>query len=203
MAELAITKNTEELERLEEVIQKNLGAFYEVGRALAEIRDRGYYRDVLGFETFEAYCKAKWDMTKRYAYDLISSSSVVKTISSEPMVHPPANERQCRPLARLEPTQQREAWQQAVDTAPEGKVTAAIVAKVVKEMTAPEKPMEPIKPKQKEVKKSGELISEEFKAVWEALFQEIKNAKLLKWKTTSKEAALQYVNVLIDVITIK
>jgi hypothetical protein len=48
-----ITKNTAELERLEGAIQNDIGSFYELGHALAEIRGQGYYRDVLGFETFE------------------------------------------------------------------------------------------------------------------------------------------------------
>jgi CHASE3 domain sensor protein len=51
-------------------------------------------------------------------------------------VNTPANEYQIRPLVKLSPDQQREAWQQAVATAPDGKVTAAHVAKIVKEMTA-------------------------------------------------------------------
>lgn len=37
----------------------------------------------------------------------------------------PTHESQLRPLSRLEPEQQQEAWQKAVDIAPEGKVTAA------------------------------------------------------------------------------
>jgi hypothetical protein len=155
MAELAIIKNTAELERLEGVITRNLQSFYEVGRALAEIRDRGYYRDVLGFETFEGYCKAKWDFAGNYARRLIASAETVDNIKNVPIGTTPATESQCRPLARLEPDQQREAWQQAVDTAPEGKVTAAIVAKVVKEMTAPTTKEEAkefkIEPKGKEV----------------------------------------------------
>lgn len=69
--ENAITKNLVELEQLESIIQKNIGAFYEVGRALMDIRARVLYRDVLGFETFEAYCKAEWDFNRRYAYYLI------------------------------------------------------------------------------------------------------------------------------------
>jgi phage N-6-adenine-methyltransferase len=144
MAELAITKNTEELERLEGVITRNLQSFYEVGRALAEIRDRGYYRDVLGFETFEEYCKQKWDMGRSYAYSLMDSATVIENVRHGGQVeNAPTNERQTRPLARLEPDQQREAWAEAVETAPEGKVTAAIVAKVVKEMTAPPKFADP------------------------------------------------------------
>lgn len=37
----------------------------------------------------------------------------------------PANERQARPLSRLEPDKQREAWQRAVETAPDGRITAS------------------------------------------------------------------------------
>lgn len=66
--EVAITRNTAELERLEGIIRRNLQSFYEVGSALREIRDKGLYRDVLGFDTFEAYCKAKWDMKRTYAF---------------------------------------------------------------------------------------------------------------------------------------
>jgi len=95
-----------------------------------EIRDKAYYRDVLGFETFEAYCKEKWDINRAHAYRLIDSAMVIETVS--PMGdRVPENERQTRPLARLEPEQQREAWQKAVETAPEGRVTAAHVSKVV------------------------------------------------------------------------
>lgn len=46
-------------------------------------------------------------------------------------------------------------------------------------------------------------MSAEFKAAYEALFMEIQKEKKSKWKTTSKEAAFKYVNVLIDVITIR
>ena len=54
------------------------------------------------------------------------------------------------------------------------------------------KPPKPIEPK----------ISEEFKLAYEGMLREIKNAKALKWKTTSKRAALKYVGILKDVIII-
>lgn len=135
--ELAIVRNREELAKLEEVIQRNIGAFYEVGRALMEIRDKGLYKDVLGFDTFEAYCKERWDMSKMHAYRLMDSFKVVEAVKSNQLVTP-QTESQTRPLARLEPDQQRIAWKQAVETAPEGKVTAAHVYKIVKGMTEPE-----------------------------------------------------------------
>jgi hypothetical protein len=49
----------QDLETLESAIRKNLSSFYEVGRALLEIRDRKLYCDVAGHETFEAYCRAE------------------------------------------------------------------------------------------------------------------------------------------------
>jgi len=117
---VAITKNTAELERLEGIIRRNLQSFYEVGRALMEIRDSGLYRDVLGFDTFEAYCRERWDFTRSYAYRLMDSASVIEVVSPIGDIKP-TNESQTRPLARLEPDQQREAWAKAVETAPEGK----------------------------------------------------------------------------------
>ena len=59
-------------------------------------------------------------MTRMYAHYLIGSASVVENVNN--CLQTPVTESQCRPLARLEPAQQREAWQKAVDTAPEGKV---------------------------------------------------------------------------------
>lgn len=131
----ALTRNTADLERLEGIITRNLQSFYEVGRALMEIRDRELYRDALGFPTFESYCKAKWSFTRQTAYQFIDSAKVIENVSD--CLQKPSNEYQTRPLARLTPEKQREAWKEAVETAPEGKVTAAHVYKIVKGMEEP------------------------------------------------------------------
>lgn len=55
----------------------------------------------------------------------------------------PKSVSQLRPLTTLEPDQQREAWQRAVETAPNGKVTAAHVESVVNEYRRPEPLPEP------------------------------------------------------------
>ena len=133
--EVVIAKNKQELERLEGVIQENIGAFYEVGMALMKIRDQKYYHDVLGFKTFEEYCKSKWDFASNYARRLIASAETVENIKSVPMGTIPQTERQARSLARLGADQQLIAWQKAVETAPDGKVTGAHVYKIVKGMT--------------------------------------------------------------------
>jgi hypothetical protein len=90
---------------------------------------------VLGFETFEAYCKAKWDFTGNYARKLITSAETVDNIKTGTTGTVPATERQTRPLLVLPPAQQLIAWQKVVDIAPEGKVTTAYVTKIVREMT--------------------------------------------------------------------
>jgi hypothetical protein len=107
-------------------------AFYEVGCALAEIRDKGYYKDVLGFATFEEYCKAKWDFSRRNAYYLIDAAIVVDNVNN--CSQKPTTESQARPLARLEPEQQRNVWEKVVETAPEGKITASFISKITKRM---------------------------------------------------------------------
>lgn len=137
--EKTIIINTTDLARLEGVIQKNIGAFYEVGKALMEIRDKELYKLKNGgdYQTFESYCKGVWDMGRAYAYRLMDSANVVDTVSPNGQ-QIPKNERQARALLSLPSEQQTPAWQQAVSTAPDGKVTAAHVTKIVKQMTTKE-----------------------------------------------------------------
>lgn len=60
-------------------------------------------------------------MSKMHAYRLMDSCKVIEVLKSNQLVTP-VTEYQTRPLSKLEPDQQREAWQKAVETAPEGKV---------------------------------------------------------------------------------
>jgi len=59
-----------------------------------------------GYDTFERYCKERWDMSRPRAYQLIDAVMIKDNLST--MVDIP--ERQLRPLARLEPQQQVKAW---------------------------------------------------------------------------------------------
>lgn len=126
---------THDLERYEAVIASGLQTFIEVGTALMEIRDRKLYRAEFG--TFEGYCRERWNLTDRRARQLMSAADVVSNIETGTTVPKPETERQARPLARLEPPQQRIAWERAIETAPGGKVTAKHVESVVSEMTGP------------------------------------------------------------------
>lgn len=116
-----------ELERLEGIIERGLQTFYEVGAALLTIRDGRLYRETHG--TFEDYCRGKWGMTHRHANRMIEASAIVAHLG--PMGPIPSSERQARELAGLEPDEQREVWRKAVETAPNGKVTAAHIRSIV------------------------------------------------------------------------
>lgn len=134
---LSVTEVTR-LESLEATINAGMQTFVDVGSALLEIRDSRLYRHE--FNTFDDYCRDRWGMVQRHANRLISAAEVA--IHLGPMGLIPASERQARPLTVLEPDAQREAWQRAVDTAPNGRITAAHVQSVVDEMTADDEPDE-------------------------------------------------------------
>lgn len=130
------------LAQQEAIIERGLQTFYEVGTALVTIRDQRLYRQE--HTTFDDYCQSRWGMARRTAYQLIDAAGVVENVRHGAQILP-SNERQARPLAALPPEQQAEAWQEAVDTAPGGKITAAHVTRIVEQRTAP-----PPDPKQDE-----------------------------------------------------
>jgi ParB family chromosome partitioning protein len=74
-------------------------------------------------------------MVSRQANRLIAAAQV--TTNLRPIGLIPATESQARPLTTLEPEAQREVWQRAVETAPNGKVTAAHVQTVVNHYRTP------------------------------------------------------------------
>ena len=195
--EVVITQNMQELERLEGIIRENVASFYELGHALAEIRDKRYYRDVLGYETFEAYCKAKWDFSRSYAYRLIESANVIDVVSPIGDIKP-TTESQTRPLVLLPADQQLIAWQKAVETAPDGKVTAAHVYKIVKRMMNPSPPKQVPKTKARTIIHE-EPVSAEFQRAFDQMDIELKNARAMKWRTTSHKAAIGMMQILLTI----
>jgi hypothetical protein len=123
-----------DLVRYETVIERGLQTFYDVGEALLAIRDQRLYRAT--FATFEAYCRERWGMAASRARQLISAAEVVRDVGSVTTVTL-LNEAQARPLAAVPPAERADVWQEAVATAPNGKMTAAHVADVVQRHIAP------------------------------------------------------------------
>lgn len=124
----------------EAVIERGLKTFTDVGNALLEIRDSKLYRAEFG--TFEDYCRERWAMSRPRAYQLIEAAETVSGLSTIVDILP-KTESQARPLAKLEPEQQREVWQQVIDTAPMGIITAAHVQKTVDDFIAPQQAAAP------------------------------------------------------------
>lgn len=130
MTELAPAMSRAEFDAAEIVVETGIRTFVNVGLALAAIREGFGYRYV-GFSTFEAYLLQRWEMSRQRAYQLMDAAQVVSTIVDSP---PPLHEGQAREMVRLmreHPDEVDEAWTEAFETAPGGKLTAAHVAEVV------------------------------------------------------------------------
>lgn len=148
MNALAKTEQSE-LAACEEVIERGRGTFIEVGNALLKIRDGKLYR--VTHRTFELYCQERWEMSRKHAHRMIESAGVVANLTpigdkslrpqiehlnnpatwKTPNAYTPKSESVIRPLTKLPPAAQQEVWHEAVETAPEGKVTARHVEKVI------------------------------------------------------------------------
>ena len=120
-----------ELERCEVVIKQGLETFVEVGQALMLIREKKLYRVEYG--TFKDYCEEKWGFKERRVYELMNSSKVIDNLENCAIAQVlPQNESQARPLTKLEPELQAEAWQKTVEQHGEN-ITQKKVEEVVKE----------------------------------------------------------------------
>ncbi|MCL1472831.1 MICOS complex subunit MIC60 [Argonema antarcticum] len=118
------------LEELEAIVEQGLQTFYEVGKALDEIREKKLYRET--HKTFEDYCKEKWGIARRRAYQFIDAAHVLQNLCTNG-TQIPKSERQVRPLTGLSPELQLELWQEAVASAPNGIPTGAAVQRLVDE----------------------------------------------------------------------
>lgn len=120
----------ERLTELETVIERGLQTFVEVGNALMEIRDSRLY--LAEHDTFEGYCRDRWGMSRPRAYQLMDAAETINILSTNGIQNLPTRERQARPLVGLTPEQQIEAWETALDTAANRKITAAHVGEIAK-----------------------------------------------------------------------
>jgi hypothetical protein len=119
-------KQTERLVELEGFAQKS---FQIIGMALREIRDNKLYRET--HSTFETYCEERWGITYRRVNQLIVADEVSQNLGT---IVP---ESHARVLAVIEDSErQREVYQLAVKTAPDGNLTAAHIKETVEAMEA-------------------------------------------------------------------
>lgn len=141
MTELA-TVEARRLSELEGVVDSGLRTFVDVGNALAEIRDSRLYRD--GFDTFEAYCSARFDLSRPRVYQLIDAALVVDAVSTNVDIAAPASESVARELAPLRgaPAVVAEVWERVTE-AHGPKPTAREVREVVQTYKTGDAPAPP------------------------------------------------------------
>ncbi|MEH2178724.1 hypothetical protein [Nostoc sp.] len=132
--------------------QKVERAFYEAGKALMELRDRRLYRST--HKTFEDYCRDKFGHSRQQSNYLIAAADVYENLTTngcQIVEHEdltangtqilPTSERQVRPLTKLEPQQQQQAWQLSVQEAsgkvPTGRIVKDVVQRIMDHKKVP------------------------------------------------------------------
>ncbi len=109
-------------------------------RALAlELYERGGWR-ALGYASWRACAVQEFGLSQPRVYQLLVAAQVERNISTIVEIGT-LPEFHLRPLTRLDLGLQREAYQAAVETAPDGKITAAHVDQVVREFKSPAVPL--------------------------------------------------------------
>lgn len=116
---------TTTLAECEQVIERGLATFVEVGQALLRIRDERLYREQFG--TFEDYCRGRWGWGRNYVNKQIAAAETADALGTTV-----PTERVARELTALrdEPDQLRETWAEVVELHGD-KPTAAQVREVV------------------------------------------------------------------------
>jgi hypothetical protein len=116
-------------------------AFFEAGKALTELRDRRLYRST--HKTFDEYCLDRFGYNRSRSYQLVDAAVVVDNLQKCPQIVDilPTAEGQVRPMTKLEPQEQQEAWLRAVEVAggkvPTGRIVKDVVQKIMERTQVP------------------------------------------------------------------
>jgi hypothetical protein len=82
---------------LEAVIERTLASFVDLGLALAAVRDRELYKET--HDTFEAYCRERWGLSRSYAYETMEAAVRVSAVADiDPAAPLPLNPKQATAL---------------------------------------------------------------------------------------------------------
>ncbi|MEH2152792.1 hypothetical protein [Nostoc sp.] len=116
-------------------------AFFEAGKALIELRDRRLYRST--HKTFDEYCLDRFGYNRSRSYQLVDAAVVVDNLQKCPQIVDilPTAEGQVRPMTKLEPQEQHEAWLRAVELAggkvPTGRIVKDVVQRIIERTQVP------------------------------------------------------------------
>ena len=100
------SKKEIELNILEDVISNGLDMYVKVGDALLLIKSKKLYKK--GYQTYDNYCRIRWNMSPQHCNRLIDASKIAKKMLSRGEKDLPKTENQLRALASAEDP--IEAW---------------------------------------------------------------------------------------------
>lgn len=135
-----------QLAKWEKTVSRGLSAGLEAALCLYDIKT---YRDGIlwreNFETFEEYCRTKWDYRKTHAYRLLGAGEFIADLQASPIGEKkdcdwfPRSEAHIRPLLAL-PTKEAklETWNRIVHETPAKELTAKLVAGKTREVAKEE-----------------------------------------------------------------
>jgi len=182
-------QTVDRLSKLESIVDKSRRSFYDLGKALREIRDNRLYR-YAAFNTFNDYARKRWAIGKSHAYRLIEACNVIDNLSPIGDVLP-VNESQVRPLVPFTPHERQHIWSQFLDS--ELELTAANIRRLVANLNkSADRPVN--QPDR------TSIISENYKEVAMAMIEQIRLAQNDGWQSTSQEAALFWLRIMKDKI---
>ena len=81
-------------------------------QGILEVRNKKLYR--IEYGTFEEFCEKELGFSDNYIHRLMNSAKVVENLPIGKYL--PQTESQARPLTKLEPETQREAWRETTET---------------------------------------------------------------------------------------
>ena len=114
-AQLPVVRNAQlpaRLADLEEIIEAGFETFYEVGRALAHIRDAELYRG--SYLTFASYLRERWGFTPQRARSLIDSAEIIDSMTLDSVV--PSGPGVVHELAPLPRSLRADVWRDALES---------------------------------------------------------------------------------------
>jgi hypothetical protein len=164
-----------QLQICEAMLQLASHSFVEAGLALAEIRDDELFID--DYPSFEAYCRDKWQYSKRHANQMIAAAQVVKCLGTTSSQQP-EHETQVRHLVGLSPQNAQAAWIRAAEKAGRRKITARMVKAAIQEIMPPAP--QPATPSQQSKADQRKLLLEHIKDLLKLILQKAGHDALLE-----------------------
>ncbi|MCK9228240.1 MAG: hypothetical protein M0P30_10690 [Syntrophorhabdaceae bacterium] len=156
----------------------------------------------LGYTSWRECVTTEFKQHQSYLYRQLEAAKAEKNILPI-LKHSPIDEipeSHLRPLSSLSLSDQREAYQRAIETAPDGKVTAKQVEEIAREIrTARRQERKKRVDRLKNTPQKPEAMSDEFRRAYEAMARAIVHARDTGWEATDRVTAVKHIVMLLNI----